>query len=420
MKRIQLVVLAPIVIGLGLLIGGMASGISALSYAGIAVLFGGSFLCALIISIVVIVKAVKNTDGKKTVERERTQINKINSSVDTEREIESTKKQLTDAASTYKSASRKDKAKGCAFVLSFLGCAVVGMVLLSCDLIVPGLVLFGCSFAIIIGAAIISSSAQHRSLSRHYNPADYIQKRAKVCDCNTASTTTVNGRVTKTVYRVTVEADGVRYDAYSLFYCNIGAPIDVLIHKNGKIVKILDTVISDGDGYDDYENADRASAYDYFDEFEDVEDTDDYDEENDYDDEPGEGDDEQEGDGEIDYIDEAPKAKKPVRDEDDRDGERPEREKKSRRKNAVERLEREKSERKALKPNAREEQPIDEPPEAPDMTAKNTDLDADIEKATGEPESSPVTPAPAPTSTGDGVADTKKPNPGYKGIKRKK
>lgn len=417
MKRIQLVVLAPIVIGLGLLIGGMASGISALSYAGIAVLFGGSFLCALIMAIVVIVKAVKNTDGKKTAEQERAQIDRINSSVGAEREIESAKKQLTDAASTYKSASRKDKAKGCAFVLSFLGCAVVGMVLLSCGLIVPGAVLFGCSFAIIIGAAIISSSAQRRSLSRHYNPADYIQKRARVCDCNTASTTTVNGRVTKTVYRVTVEADGVRYDAYSLFYCNIGAPIDVLIHKNGKIVKILDTVISDGDGYDDYENADRASSYDYFDEFEDVDDTEEFDDVEDTDDYDGESD---EGDDEIDYIDEAPKAKKPVRDEDDRDGERPEREKKSRRKNAIERFEREEPEGKALKPNAKEEQPIDEPPEAPDMTATNSAPDADIEKATGEPESSPVTSAPAPTSTGDGVADTKKPNPGYKGIKRKK
>lgn len=264
MKKLNILVLVPVLAGLGLIIGGIASGVSAVLYAGIAVLFGGSFLVALITTIVVVARSMRGSGSSandNNAESDRDTVERINSTRGTRaREIETAEWQLKNAHKAYKNASNGDKVKGCIFVIMFIGCLIASMILFSLEYILPGGILFGCAFLIIIGAAIISSSAQRRSLSRRYNPADYIEKIGVVDRCGVASTTSVNGRVTKVVYSVSVKADGSCYDAYSTDSYEPGEKLIILVHKKGKTVKIKDTVISDGDGYDDYDDAPTLEA----------------------------------------------------------------------------------------------------------------------------------------------------------------
>lgn len=59
-------VFIPVIVGIALLASGVAVGNADLTYAGIGVLFGGSFVVALAIALITIVMAIKSSsdDGK--------------------------------------------------------------------------------------------------------------------------------------------------------------------------------------------------------------------------------------------------------------------------------------------------------------------------------------------------------------------
>ena len=60
-------VFIPVIVGIALLASGVAVGNADMTYAGIGVLFGGSFAVALVIALIAIVMAIKSSsdDGKK-------------------------------------------------------------------------------------------------------------------------------------------------------------------------------------------------------------------------------------------------------------------------------------------------------------------------------------------------------------------
>lgn len=411
-KNPQFIIFIPVIIGVGLIIAGIASGIPELVMpAGVAVLFGGSFLTAVIVVIVSLTKAFKEPDKPSTPEEKREHNAQLNSPNRREREWAQAKDAMRSSASTFKNASKGDRIKGCIFVLAFLGCAFTGVILLANELFLPGGILFGTAFLIIIGGAIVSSSAMRRSLSRHYNPADYNKKRGKVKHCSVASTTTVNGRVTKRVFSVTVEADGTEYTGYSLYDYSYGDELEILVHKNGKTVKILDAVISHGDGYDDEEDdtAYNSRARDY----DDYDDDDDYEEE-DPDEEENEEDpvDEYEGLSGREILDHELKKREDILKSHglmDEDGK-------------LVGVETESV--KVRKKSA--EAPTPEPVE-PEKPAETEPQPAELEKVVApavEPEikepTKTETEKPAEPQTEVKPVDTKKPNVGYKGINRKK
>ena len=61
MKKVRLIFVLPVVIGIALIIVGIVTSSTALLYAGIGVLFGGSFAVAAIVTVVAVVKAVKSS-----------------------------------------------------------------------------------------------------------------------------------------------------------------------------------------------------------------------------------------------------------------------------------------------------------------------------------------------------------------------
>ncbi|MBD5131821.1 MAG: hypothetical protein HDT28_04410 [Clostridiales bacterium] len=312
-NKFKLIVFLPIVIGIALLIIGMVTGSSIMTYAGIAVLFGGSFLVAMITAIVVIVRAVRGSGTSDTSsstsssvdddtdiddeidddiddedideedideedigivkdeavkeksgsDKEREMIEKINSTRGEANKMANAEYQLSHAAKTWKGASRGDKVKGCLFVICFISCLFGAMILFGLGYNLAGGIVFGCAFLIIFGALIITKIIEHRSMSGNYDRADYDRKTGIVKNCTLSSSVGAGSgstsRISSIVYRVQVEVDGKLRNAYSREYYDEGDKVKLLVHKRLDTVKIIDD--GEDEPLDDYEiMRDEANA----------------------------------------------------------------------------------------------------------------------------------------------------------------
>ncbi len=281
-KKLQVFVLIPVVIGLALIIASIVSGNGTIMYVGIATLFGGSFLVAIITTLVVIIgvaRGDKTDNGSRSThdkkasdasgtlsdddridarEKEYESLANINSTYGYDNKLAQAEHQISHIKKAFKASNGSERAKGCTFAFffvgSFLGCAIGGMVLLSMDHTVPGILVFLCSFLIIIGALVVVKIKEHLSMSTKYKPEDYTRKTGRVTLCVMSSSTVAgehNARVTSMTYRVGLEIEGKTYNAYSSNYYNEGEVLPVLLHKKGKIVKILDKEFMSANNIDD-------------------------------------------------------------------------------------------------------------------------------------------------------------------------
>lgn len=68
-NKLGFLVLIPVAVGIALIISGVAASRSALTYAGIGVLFGGSFVVAFVISLTIVIGTVRNVKTEKKTAR---------------------------------------------------------------------------------------------------------------------------------------------------------------------------------------------------------------------------------------------------------------------------------------------------------------------------------------------------------------
>jgi len=282
MKKVKLIFVLPVVIGIALIIVGIVTSSTALLYAGIGVLFGGSFAVAAIVTVVAVVKAVKSsgtddaqnavdtadvddvfeseTDGRddsdsdKILDRKREELEEIDGMPEALKKVKNT------VANPYKHTRSRYKFLSCLFVFCFIGFAVVGMILLSFGFIVPGVAVFSCSFLLVFGAIVISKIKEKLSGSKTeelFRRADGIVKSCdSICDGEDGG---------DPVYHIQIDVDGEIYSEYALRSYETGSrvPVNIMCGISSRIVRIINDDISDGDDDGDAYCDDRETVDDF-------------------------------------------------------------------------------------------------------------------------------------------------------------
>ncbi len=225
-KKIKALILAPVIIGLILIVIGIVSQNTGVLYAGIIVLFGGSGVAAFITVAITVISMKRgnseNADGSSVQDGET-------NSADGKARHSDTGKKVFSAL----------------FVLAFLGCLIGGMVLLSVGYIAVGVTVFACSFLLIIGAIIISTARARMSRSKASEKEKYTLRIAEVNSCEACSSVTVMGMETSCKYMVWLTIDGKQYSAKSRESYYRGDRLKVLLHENGEKVKIVEKTSAD-------------------------------------------------------------------------------------------------------------------------------------------------------------------------------
>ncbi|MDE6105044.1 MAG: hypothetical protein K2G38_05140 [Clostridia bacterium] len=233
---------------------------------GIALLFGGSFLIAMIVTIVVVVRAVKKsgeqtdeaTDGEDIVDRLVDDNGEINPVAVAEYEI-------SNAVSEYKASSRKEKRWGIVLITVLLICFFGGIASFWFSKIAGG-ILIGAFVLIIVLCMIVVTIKQHVAMSGRGVRANAPVNEATVISCTVSSETTVMGRTT-VVYKVRLDLGGEEKVTYSKNYYEAGETISVRGDRYDKHIAIVD----DGERYTSY-----PSYQNYIDDEDGNEDTDDF------------------------------------------------------------------------------------------------------------------------------------------------
>ncbi len=149
-------VFIPVIVGIALLASGIAVGNADLTYAGIGVLFGGSFAVALAIALITIVMAIKSSsdDGKK---RRDDVLTEARSRASGSAEPGAERKKLEKGVAKKRRRETGAKVFSIAFILGFIGCLFGGMIMLGLGLYVTGGVVFACGPAMIIIAIAVTT-----------------------------------------------------------------------------------------------------------------------------------------------------------------------------------------------------------------------------------------------------------------------
>ena len=149
-------VFIPVIVGIALLASGVAVGNADMTYAGIGVLFGGSFAVALVIALIAIVMAIKSSsdDGKK---RRDDVLAEARSRASGRAEPDAARKKLEKGVEKKRRGDIGAKVFSIAFILTFIGCLFGGMIMLGLGLYVAGGVVFACGPAMIIIAIVVTT-----------------------------------------------------------------------------------------------------------------------------------------------------------------------------------------------------------------------------------------------------------------------
>lgn len=237
---------------------------------GIALLFGGSFLIAMIVTIVVVVRAVKHSGEQADEQQDGKDFTDtiIDADDDEDGEVtpaEVAERQISNAVSEYKASSRKEKVFGIILITALLICFFGGIASFWFSKIAGG-VLIGAFVLIIISCIIITSIKQHVAMSGRGVRANAPVNEATVISCTVSSETTVMGRTT-VVYKVRLDLGGEEKVTYSKNYYEVGESISVRGDRYDKHIAIVD----DGERYTPY-----PSYRNYIDDEDEDEDTDDF------------------------------------------------------------------------------------------------------------------------------------------------
>lgn len=237
---------------------------------GIALLFGGSFLIAMIVTIVVVVRAVKHsgeqtdeaTDGQQDSEDILDRLVDDNGEVNP---VAVAEYEISNAAREYKASSRKEKRLGIVLITVLLICFFGGIASFWFSKIAGG-ILIGAFVLIIVLCIVITTIKQRIAMSGRGVRANAPVNEATVISCTVSSETTVMGRTT-VVYKVRLDLGGEEKVTYSKNYYEVGETISVRGDRYDKHIAIVD----DGERYTPY-----PSYRNYTDDEDEKEDTDDF------------------------------------------------------------------------------------------------------------------------------------------------
>ena len=186
----------------------------------------------------------EHTDGQENQtdarDEEEKQIEKINSTYGAENQYETARYHIKHASNAYRLSNRKEKILGFLLVGVLLALFAGVPISMSTGHIVLGFVCLGGFAGIIILAMVIVTVRQRISMSgKGYDPLS--AKKGRVIACTLSGQSSVNDRITSTVYKVRIDVDGEEKIAYSWEYYNQGDEIFVLSHKKRKNpVSIID------------------------------------------------------------------------------------------------------------------------------------------------------------------------------------
>lgn len=277
LNKLAILVFVPIVVGIGLIIGGSVGDSYSMRMAGVYVLFGGSLGMALIISIITLVTAFRPSksdagranDPEKAksdqAEAEAKRLAEINSSYGYDSKIAQAEHQISHSKRAYEHSSAGEKVKGGLF-LGFLLTDFFLIIVFAALGIIPGaitcFVLFGGTIAM---SLIIIKIKEHLSISAAIDKKKFDRKTATVETCVMSSSgSTGSGnttRITSITYRVQLNIDGKTYNAYSKNYYNDGETVEVWLKKNGSTVRIIDPD-EEIDEYTDFDDPELRAAQD--------------------------------------------------------------------------------------------------------------------------------------------------------------
>lgn len=275
-NKLAILVFIPVIVGIGLIIGGSVCGRYSIQMAGIYVLFGGSFGMALIISVITLVTALRpsKSDADKTndpekgpdqTEAEAKRLAEINTSYGYDNKIAQAEHQISHSKRAYEHSNVGDKIKGGLFI-GFLLTDFVMIIVFAMLRIIPGVitcfVLFG---GTIVMSLVIIKIKEHLSISAAIDKKKFDRKTATVETCVMSSSGSAGSgnttRITSITYRIQLNIDGKTYNAYSKNYYNDGDIVEVWLKKNGSTVRIIDPD-AEIDDYSDFDDPELRAAQD--------------------------------------------------------------------------------------------------------------------------------------------------------------
>lgn len=227
-SKLKLLVLIPILAGVALIISGMISPYPSLLYAGIGVLFGGGFLVALVISLTMIVGAVKDTKTERS-DRANEVLSEARASAATDgsQEVAETLEKLGRAVEKRRARDRGAKVFSILFVAAFIGCLFGGMILIGTGFYIAGGIVFGCAPLMVLIAITVSSIKNRVSGKRR--DASFIDV-GTVLSCELK--TNPYGSPELARYEVWVEINGDKYYAEADRRYENGDRVKLNIKKN--------------------------------------------------------------------------------------------------------------------------------------------------------------------------------------------
>ena len=225
-------VFIPVIVGIALLASGIAVGNADLTYAGIGVLFGGSFVVALAIALITIVMAIKSSsdDGKK---RRDDVLTEARSRASGSAEPGAARKKLEKGVAKKRRRETGAKVFSIAFILGFIGCLFGGMIMLGLGLYVAGGVVFACGPAMII-IAIAVTTIRTKLYSKKHDVGEVEIGTVDLCELATDP----YGAPELARYDVWVEINDERYFAKADRRYKSGDRVRCMVKNNYKDITV--------------------------------------------------------------------------------------------------------------------------------------------------------------------------------------
>lgn len=226
-------VFIPVIVGIALLASGIAVGNADLTYAGIGVLFGGSFVVALAIALIAIVMAIKSSsdDGKKRRDDVLTEARSRASGNGAE--PGAARKKLEKGVAKKRRRETGAKVFSIAFILGFIGCLFGGMIMLGLGLYVAGGVVFACGPAMII-IAIAVTTIRTKLYSKKHDVGEVEIGTVDLCELATDP----YGAPELARYDVWVEINDERYFAKADRRYKSGDRVRCMVKNNYKDITV--------------------------------------------------------------------------------------------------------------------------------------------------------------------------------------
>ena len=226
-------VFIPVIVGIALLASGIAVGNADLTYAGIGVLFGGSFVVALAIALITIVMAIKSSsdDGKKRRDDVLTEARSRASGNGAE--PGAARKKLEKGVAKKRRRETGAKVFSIAFILGFIGCLFGGMIMLGLGLYVAGGVVFACGPAMII-IAIAVTTIRTKLYSKKHDVGEVEIGTVDLCELATDP----YGAPELARYDVWVEINDERYFAKADRRYKSGDRVRCMVKNNYKDITV--------------------------------------------------------------------------------------------------------------------------------------------------------------------------------------